>query len=223
MGKAVAGIHLVGGRDGQWFPHPYDGSAGNIAAFRNWLTRHYKGDLAALRKAWGDDAVTFDSATLPLPDEFRQTPYFLDPAIPTHRKLMDAERFRNVAPVETVELLAKAFKEEMGRPVYVSMYYNDVIAGHDLGKNALREVLQSPWIDGVVGVVDYGWARLPGFSGASVTVLDSPGLHGKILLGGTRLPHRVLRFVGCARCRRLGTGCCRKYRWRGGKYSSATA
>ena len=181
-GKAVAGIHLVGGVDGQWFPFTYDGSAGNLAAFRDWLKRYYRDDLAALRKAWGDEALNFETAALPTPEEFRQSPFFLDPGIPAQRRIIDSERFRCVAPVETVEVFARILKENMGRPFYVSMYYNDIIAGHDLGKNALREVLDSPWIDGIVGVVDYGWTRLPGFSGASVNLLDSPGLHGKILL-----------------------------------------
>ena len=181
-GKAVAGIHIVGGRDGQWFPHSYDGSMENQRAFRQWLRRHYKNSLEDLRKAWGDQTLTFEQAVLPKPSE-RNGIYFLDPANPVHRRLTDAERFRNVAPVETVEGFARVFKLSMGRPVYVSMYYNDISAGHDLGKNALREVLDSPWIDGIVGVVDYGWNRLPGFPGASVNLLSSPGLHGKILLG----------------------------------------
>ncbi len=182
-GKAVAGIHLVGGRDGQWFPHPYDGSAGNLAAFRNYLRRIYANDLSAFRQAWGEENLTFETALLPTPADFNQSPYFLDPAIPAHRRLIDAERFRCVTPVETVELFAKTIKETVGRPFYISIYYNDVTAGHNLGKNALREVLTSPWIDGIVGVVDYGFGRLPGYSGTSVNLFDSPGLHGKVLLG----------------------------------------
>ncbi len=56
----------------------YYGFAGNLpdcgpamtAAFRAWLRRTYGGDVAALRRAWGDPAVTFETAVTP-PKELR--------------------------------------------------------------------------------------------------------------------------------------------------------
>lgn len=181
-GKAVAGIHIVGGRDGQWFPHPYDGSEGNRKAFAAYLRKVYNNDTAALRRAWGEPEITFDTVSVPKPSEMSDV-YFLNPENPEHRRWIDGERFRNVAPVETVSEFARIFKEAIGRPFYASMYYNDIIAGHDLGKNAFKELLESPFIDGFVGVYDYGWTRLTVFPGASVNLMDSPALHGKIMLG----------------------------------------
>jgi len=180
-GKAVAGIHITGGRDGQWFPHPYDGSESYRKAFAAYLKKVYRNDPDALRQAWGDPLATFDGVVVPKPSDVSGV-YFLDPANPQHRRWIDGERFRNIGPVETVSEFARIFKEAIGRPVYVSMYYNDIVAGHDLGKNALKEVLASPYIDGIVGVLDYGWTRLTGFTGASVNLMDSPALHGKIML-----------------------------------------
>ena len=182
-GKAVAGVHINGGLDGQWFPYNFDGSKGNTTAFRMWLKKHYKNDLKAFQKAWGDNNLTFETAKLPTIQEFKKSSYFLNPENPNDRRLIDNEHYRNIYPVETFELFAKTLKTSMNRPFYISVYYNDITGGHDLGKNALNKVLTSPWIDGIVGVVDYGWGRLPGYSGTSVNLLDSPALHNKILLG----------------------------------------
>ncbi len=72
LGKAVVGLHIVAGTDGQWFSpdwrpgaSDYDYSEGARAAFADWLRRRYDGNLATFRKAWGNEALTFETATLP--------------------------------------------------------------------------------------------------------------------------------------------------------------
>jgi hypothetical protein len=86
LGKAVVGLHIVAGTDGQWFKldwrpgaGDYDYSEGALAAFRDWLLRRYGNDVAAFRQAWSDDAVTFDTATLPAEEERSPESWFLDP------------------------------------------------------------------------------------------------------------------------------------------------
>lgn len=181
-GKAVGGIHISGGDDGQFLGFPCDTSEENRKAFAEWLRKRY-GSVEALQKAWGDPDLTFETVQVPHPSDLKGI-FFLDPIRnPKQRKYSDYERFRNISPVDTLEIFAKTIKENVGRPFFISVYYNDVMGGYDLGKCALKNVLESPYIDGIVGVNDYGWNRLPGRPGGSVNVLTSPKLHKKNLLG----------------------------------------
>ena len=180
-GKAVAGFHLVGGYDGQWFPWKYDGSEGYRQAFIEYLRKEY-GSINNLRKAWGDSDLNFKDIKYPKPTD-KKGLFFLDPENPDHKKFVDAERFRNLAPVKFVSGLGCIVKKAMQRPFYISMYYCDISCGHDMGKCALKEVLESPYIDGIVGVLPYGGYRVLGQSGGVVNLVSSPGLNEKILLG----------------------------------------
>lgn len=181
-GKAVGGIHITGGDDGQFLGFPCDTSEDNRKAFAAWLRNRY-GTEDALQKAWGDPGLTFETVQVPHPGDLKGV-FFLDPIRnPKQRKYSDYERFRNISPVDTLEIFAKTVKENIGRPFFISIYYSDIMGGFDLGKCALKNVLESPYIDGIVGVNDYGWNRLPGRPGGPVNVLSSPKLHGKNLLG----------------------------------------
>lgn len=67
--------HIVGYtplvyNSGEWFHYNYwegsfDISPVNTAKFREWLRYRYDNDVAKLRAAWGDKAVTFDTADIP--------------------------------------------------------------------------------------------------------------------------------------------------------------
>lgn len=68
--KAVAGIYLLGGDDDQ-FRMPSinttpDCSPAALAGFRKFLREKYRTN-ENLQAAWGDDKVTFDTVTIPLP------------------------------------------------------------------------------------------------------------------------------------------------------------
>ncbi len=51
-------------------PKGPDYSVANTAAFRKYLRERYQ-DVEALRKAWGDDSVSFDNGVLPMPEKGR--------------------------------------------------------------------------------------------------------------------------------------------------------
>ncbi len=181
-GNAVAGIHIMGGNDTQWFPPQVDTGTGNRNAFREYLAQSYRSDPAAFRRAWGDDALTFENA--PMPDRTAGTSRFLlDPARPADRRVIDLYRYRVWYPLETVFGLARSFREAIGRPVWVTTYYNDSMAGNDLAKERLGELLRSGLIDGVTSCLPYGLWRLAGEPGACNSMAGSIRLHGKLLFG----------------------------------------
>lgn len=70
-GEQVPGIMVAGGTYGEW--HPWSWSADDVIdtsnpmrdAFRKYLREKYSGDLISLRKAWGAQTVTFESAAIP--------------------------------------------------------------------------------------------------------------------------------------------------------------
>ncbi|MDD3588035.1 MAG: hypothetical protein PHQ75_12710, partial [Thermoguttaceae bacterium] len=194
VGKAVVGVHLVGGADGQWFVPgwgrdfgQYDYSEGARVAFGNWLRKQYKNDLTAFRKAWGNDKLLFETAVMPPEKERATKNFFLMPDRPSDRRVIDANHFMYAGNCETVFHLAKSFKSGIGRPVFVTTYY----PYNQLG---LGEILQQNWLDGTVSVPNYGGCREAGNFGDVATVPDSLRLHHRFFLG--ELDYRTELSVG---------------------------
>ena len=183
VGKSIVGVHLVGGADGQWFVPgwlrdfgQYDYSEGTRVTFGNWLRKQYKNDLAAFRKAWGDDKLSFETVVMP-PEKDRATKnLFLDPNRPSERRVIDANHFMYAGNCETIFYLAKSFKQGIGRPVFVTTYY----PYNQLG---LTEIFKQTWLDGTVSVPNYGGCREAGNFGDVATVPDSLRLHCRFFLG----------------------------------------
>ena len=180
-GKNVVAVNLSAGADGQWFTPGWtpgfgdiDRSAGNLAGFRDWLSRRY-GDVAALQKAWGDDKVSFANATLPAESERSPQKYYLDPKIGAEQRVIDTNRYIQEGRVETIDILAGALKEGFGRPLQVTAYYpNKLLAtGH---------LARQPNVDGTVAVEEYITQRPAGRTGEIETLPGTLALHGKMFL-----------------------------------------
>ena len=181
-GKVVAGIHMVVGTDGQWFVPgwgrdfgDYDRSPGSNVAFHDWLRRLYKGDVGALRTAWGDPLLTFGGVSLPDEKERETKAWLLREDIPAERRIIDANRFAELGRCETADLFAKSFKEGFGRPTLVTAYYHNKFAG-------LGGWLYQPNLDGTVGVIEYRATREPGNVGEMATYPASLRVNGKFML-----------------------------------------
>ncbi|MDO5566681.1 MAG: hypothetical protein Q4G59_08490, partial [Planctomycetia bacterium] len=182
-GKAVVGIHLCGGTDGQWFKPgwtndfgEYDRCEGARVVFGQWLKEEYKNDLAAFRKAWGDESLTFETVVIPPEKDRNSEHYLLDPNIPIERRVIDANRFIYAGPAETINRLAESFKKGIGRPAWVTTYYHNQHMGYWF-------LLQKPWLDGTVSVPGYGGCRRAGNVGDIATIPDSLRLHNRFFLG----------------------------------------
>ena len=189
-GKAIVGIHLAGGSDGQYFHwqgvtpgastnasniHLDDYSEDSKKGFRDWLLRRYKTE-AALQKAWNRPSATF--ATVEIPTGARRlTPgFFFDPQ--TDQDIIDFNRFYSEGTAESLMLYAKVMKEATGRRLLISAYWEDAAAGAN-DHAATGRLLESNDIDFMTGPTSYG-VRMPGESGGVRSMWSSLALHNRL-------------------------------------------
>ncbi|MEA3401458.1 MAG: beta-galactosidase [Armatimonadota bacterium] len=187
-GKAVIGYHVAGYNDGQWFQwaqlagdevHLADYSPAAVASFRDWLRRRYDGDLAALRAAWNQPQVTFESAEPPGFERYWTEPSgLLDPA--RDGDIADWTRFYSEGPAETVMFLADVLKEATPRPIICGTYYEDITCNSS-NHIALGRFLAGDAIDWFAGPAAY-LIRMPGYQSAVRSVFGSVLHHGRTYL-----------------------------------------
>ena len=192
LGKAVIGIHIGGGTDGQWFRRgwnlgfgSFDHSTGAEQQFRIWLKNKYRNDLAALRKAWGDRNVTFKTARLCVQQELSPEKYYLREDNPLDMRIIDSNLFGNEGNdglCETINQYCRSFKEGIGRTSITLTYYPKK---HD----DLRKLINEPYLDGILGVMEYGFLRNLGQTGGNESSPGSLKLHNKLFL--TEMDYRT--------------------------------
>ncbi|MBC7330342.1 beta-galactosidase, partial [bacterium] len=107
-GDHIIGYMPVAQNTGEWFYYDAGGAKLNCCepvfeeAFRQWLKEKYKSE-ENLRKAWNEPSLTFDSVSLPSPEERMNATYgfFRDPG--KERKLIDFHEFQNIAMASALE------------------------------------------------------------------------------------------------------------------------
>ncbi|MGD9494694.1 MAG: beta-galactosidase [Armatimonadota bacterium] len=186
-GKAVIGYHVAGYNDGQWFQwasvdpnnlHLADYCPAAIASFRDWLRRRYHDDETALRRAWGRDDVSFESAEPPAFERYWANGSLLNAA--TDGDIADWTRFYSEGPAETVMFLADVIKQASGRRVLCSTYWEDITC-NSANHIALGRFLADDALDFFAGPAAYG-IRMAGYQGAVRSVFGSTLLHGRTFL-----------------------------------------
>jgi len=192
-GDHIIGYMPCGQNTGEWFY--YDSWEGKLncyepafeKAFRNWLREKYKSETE-LGKAWREQDITFDSVSLPTPEERINASFgfFRDPK--RERKLVDFHEFQNIAMAETLEEFARAVKEATeGRKLVVYFYGYIFELGampygvQQSGHLAFKRLMDCPDIDIFVSPISYG-DRGAGGIGAFMTAVDSLPLHQKLWL-----------------------------------------
>jgi hypothetical protein len=182
------GYHIASGISNEWFiwddrpRHLPDYSPANVAAFRQWLRAKY-GTAGRLREAWGETAVTFDTAAIPpAARRCRAEPGTLrDPV--KEQAVIDYDRFYADMVADTICYLAKAVKEiTKGKKIVGAFYgYTLQLCGPDSGHLALQRVLDSPDIDFLCSPSSYAFRQVGG-EGTShfMAPLASVQLHGKL-------------------------------------------
>ena len=146
----IIGVMLSAGHTGefdQWFGGegwpggiPGDWSPESLARFQQWLAVKYQNDVAAMRKAWGKEDVTFQTAWIektPLPVD-KETG-FADPA--ANRPRADYDEFFALQMPETVEAWSRTLKQASGGRWVVGA----LSPAGEYDKSEL--FLTSPWID----------------------------------------------------------------------------
>jgi hypothetical protein len=145
--------------------------------FRAWLRDRYEGDVAKLRGAWADPAVSFDTAEVPSAEKQFSTSLFLFRDPKKERSVIDYfECFAELADDDLIEF-CRFVKEETRR----------ILAGGELstyqrsGHLGLHRVLKSPHIDFIVSPYSYGFRGIGG-DGLPMQPGESLRVNGKIYL-----------------------------------------
>lgn len=186
------GVMVTCLQTGEWF-YPrtdefMDYSPANLAAFRRWLKATYRREKA-LRAAWGEPNVSFDSAALPTPEQRDATAWgiFRDPV--RHRPAMDMGRFTSEMMAETIDYFAGVVKgHTKGRALAGAFYGYTLELNHNgpralahSGHLALTRLLESENIDLIHAPYAY-FERALGDPGHLHLPVDSIPLHGKLAI-----------------------------------------
>ena len=154
------------------------------AAFRRWLKRKY-GTVEELRRAWGDQKVTFETADPPNEVDRYSTTHgiFFDPSI--SRRVPDYFTFFNDMVADVLLENARWVKELTHRKKIVGSFYGylwcnfpNLSVVHS-GELALAKVLASPDVDFLASPYSYSNKQLGG-PDYSQTLPEEIALHGKL-------------------------------------------
>jgi len=125
--KAVAGFHITGNEDGQFYyqvkfgryrDEAYPPSA--LEPFRAFLRKRYNNDQEALRKAWGQRGVTFETAVPPRKPRPLDT-FFWDRS--RDMAYWDLSVFMNEGVGEFAAALCREAKKAAGKKVIAAMWW----------------------------------------------------------------------------------------------------
>jgi hypothetical protein len=156
----------------------FDSSEANQQGFKAWLRLKYKNSLVALRAAWHDGSVTFDTARIPDWPAPSGSTLFLGPR---EGRYVDFHEYSSEVAAQTILRLGKAVKEASGgrSAVAVSYGYTLELPRAYSGHLALRTVIDSPFVDILTGPISYS-GRQPGGSAPPPAPIDSVTLAGKL-------------------------------------------
>jgi len=163
----IVHINLSAMHTGEWFyiggPLRYltDRSSPMLDAFRRSMTAKYATD-AALREAWGDPEVTFETVQIPTRGEELETGVrsFRDPQ--EHRKVVDFVEFYQDIMADALLHFAEIAYNAFDEPKLVGAYFGNVLdwinnpfMSQHIGHNGLMKALKSPYIHFLVGCDSY--------------------------------------------------------------------
>ncbi|MEN6548493.1 MAG: beta-galactosidase [Armatimonadia bacterium] len=191
FGNNMLGYHPCAQSAGEWF---YDHTWEKImpcfeepfrAAFAQWAKAKY-GTVEALRAAWRQPDVTFETIRVPTLEERVEGKLgaFRDPV--EQRFCIDFSEYMQVCLADDLLQMARVVKEEtQGKKLTVFFYgYHHELSGftygpHVTGHFRLHQVLHSPDVDCLVSPISYG-DRQAGGQGSFMSPADSIQLHGKL-------------------------------------------
>ena len=206
-GDRIIGYQVGNGFGGEWLPfnsfwetrgdepHPTkfgveDYSKASIQAFRKWLRSKYGNDVQALRKAWGQAAVTFESAEAPGEAARYSTSrgIFFDPAASS--QVPDFLMYFNDSVADVLLENARWVKEITKGAKIVGSFYGAIwlnfpnLSSNKAGQLALTRVLGSKDIDFLCSPYTYDNKYVGGPHNAQ-SLPEAANLHGKLYFSET--------------------------------------
>ena len=178
LSKRIIGVHIAGYHDAQFAPVHPDYSPAAFRAFRIWLRGEYA-DVAALRRAWRDEAVSFETATPPVRrDQFSQHNFF-DPE--KDRPIVDYQRFLKIGPFLMQEDLARHVKRCFAKDIVVVRYCMSAFGGTYFSAYDITPFANSDAVDIIVAQPSYN-RRGAGMTFGERLPAASFRRHGKFLV-----------------------------------------
>ncbi|MBE0675999.1 MAG: beta-galactosidase, partial [Bacteroidales bacterium] len=174
-------------------------------AFKIWLKKRYKNE-SALRKAWNDSEVTFETATPPGEVERYSSNYgiFFDPA--RGRRVTDYFSFFNDITCDVLLENCRWVKELTGGRKIVGVFYGYLwcnfpnLSVNHTGHLGLQRVLDSDDVDFLASPYTYDNKQIGGPNN-SQTLPENALMHGKLYLNEvdteTHLFQRQWRWGDC--------------------------
>ncbi|NQT12970.1 MAG: beta-galactosidase, partial [Planctomycetes bacterium] len=149
--------------------------------FRAWLAKRYKGDVEAIRRAWGDDTLMFDRVEPPTV-QFRLATehlFFRDPQ--KARAVVDYRRFLNDMVSRNIVRSCRIVKEETRATKFAGVFYGySSYCTTQNGFQGLADVLASPHVDFLCAPTAYDFRR-GGEPGSHISTYNgSYRLHNKL-------------------------------------------
>ncbi len=181
----IMGYHPAGGRASEWYwwgkRAQVDFSPAAIERYRKWLREQYGGDVAAVRRAWGNPTATFAAAEPPTYEARQVTRHglFRDPV--KDRPVVDYRRFMSDMISRNIVRSCRIVKEETGGSKLAGVFYGYSL--HSItqeGFQGLAEVLASPDVDFLASPTDYSHRRGGEVGRFVSTYTASYRLHGKL-------------------------------------------
>ncbi len=178
----LAGIHVASGFTEEWFYHPkqyHDQNPARRDAFRKWLGNRYK-EVAALRKAWNDNTITFEKAQLANIDEPGRRKEWRD--LKTEQHYIDTFRFHTEVMADNIAYFCKIVKEESNGNLLTGAFYgyHYFVTDPRRGHGALAKLLDCPDLDYLSSPNAYN--RVLGEDWPAMAAVNSVRLHGKLWL-----------------------------------------
>lgn len=208
----VVGWHVTSAHTEEWFylgtqeGYLFDYSEPALRAFREWLARAH-GSVAALRREWGDRAVTFATAAIPIASLRTGDPgvLFSDPA--RSRPVLDFHLFLSDLAAETILHLARIVKDETRGNALFGTFYGYLVehAFHPLslqhgGHLSLERVLASPLVDCLASPTSYALRDAGDGQSFFMSATASVRRHGKLWLDENDIrTHRLPSDAGYGR------------------------
>jgi len=196
-GKIVVGFALAGGHDGQFVQWEYSGyngqgdySLAHRQALQRYLREKYQTE-SALQKAWNDVAVTFATAQMFTPEEWRSRPFWSENTPGIDRKISDCREFISVSTARMLNRFGKALQDRWGRRCIIQSFYSSAI-WRQTGRLSLDELARGGHINLVAQVSNYAPSRLLGNPGASANFCISAA-HLRNMIYVQELDHRTWR------------------------------
>ncbi len=179
----ILGLHLD---RGEWFYASgvgYDTSASGQSDFQNWLRLRYGNDVVALRAAWFDGQIEFDTVAVPAyGGDARKGENFVRMSRKS-RRWVDYHLFLSDAMVERISRLAFVTKKVSKGYFLVGVSYGYTFEwSHPAsGHLSIGKLLRCPEIDFVAGPPSYK-TREPGHTASFPCPVDSCTLNGKLYI-----------------------------------------